>query len=89
MVAWWPTWRYSGPLQAPPWPCSGAICVEGDTDSVGGAYDVGGKIGSASLVHQDCPVSIRDGQVVKIAVVLILHIEGGELDGDGESLSRL
>ena len=61
--------------------------MEVDVDSVGGADDVGWKIEPASLVHQQCPVSLRDCQVVVLAIGL--HIEGGELDSYDEPLIHL
>jgi len=74
--------------------------VEGDPDSAGGAGEVGGKVGPAGLRQQRSPVSLRHGQGVKpaaailkcivlivlMALIITLHIKGGELDGYGEPL---
>ena len=84
----WPTWRYSGPLQAPPWPFINTTCVEDDPDSAGVTGEVGGKVGPTGLDQQGCPVSFRQSQVVETlaAADVSMHIKGSELDGYGTTL---
>ena len=58
------TWCHRHPADTPTRPCLTAISTEHQLDNVACAYYVGRQGGAAALLHQGCPVPVRDCQVV-------------------------
>ena len=55
------------------------ISAEHEPDRVGSACDGGWQGGAAALLHQGCPVTVRDCQVVVAAGGVRLNIKCSEL----------
>ena len=61
------TWRHCSPAETPVSPCITVIGAEYELDGVGYACDGVWQGGAAGLLHQGCPVAVRDCQVVVAA----------------------
>ena len=87
------TWCHRTPADTPTRPCITSISLEHQLDDVACACYVGrkgvadtlasnknapGRV-AAALLHQGCPVAVRDCQVVEGTVVIRLNVKCSEL----------
>ena len=68
-------WQPNPPAETPARPCTTSICVENQVDNVTLASDLGRHGGATALLHQDCPVPVRDRQVVVATCGLVLKVK--------------
>ena len=73
------TWCHCAPPDTPTRPCGTPISTEHQLDNVACACYVGRKGGAAALLHQGCPVTVSDCQVVIATGVTELNVKCGEL----------
>ena len=73
------TWRHCSPAETPASPCITVIGAEYELDGVGYACDGVWQGGAAGLLHQGCPVAVRDCQVVVVTGGMRLNIKCREL----------
>ena len=83
------TWGHCTPADTPTRPCITAISTEHQLDDVACACYVGRKGGAAALLHQDCPVPVRDCQVVVVTGGIGLNVKCSELQRKDQSLLDL
>ena len=67
------------PADIPTRPCITAISNEHQLDDVACACYVGRKGGAAALLHQGCPVPVRDCQVVVAITIIDVNVKCSEL----------
>ena len=73
------TWCHRTPADTPTRPCKPSISAEQQLDDVGCACYVGGKGVATALLHQGCPVAVRDCQVVVATGGMRLDVKCSEL----------
>ena len=74
------TWCHRHPAYTPTRPCSTTISTEQQLDNVACAGYIGRQGGAAALLHQGCPVAVRDCQVVVLTGgTIVLNIKCSEL----------
>ena len=73
------TWCHCAPADTPTRSCITAISDEHQLDDVACACYVGREGGAAALLHQGCPVPVRDCQVVGGTSVTGLNVKCSEL----------
>ena len=73
------TWSHCSPADTPARPCITAIGDEHQLDNVACACYVGRKGGAAALLHQGCPVPVRDCQVVVAITISDVNVKCSEL----------
>ena len=74
------TWCHCSPAETKARLCKITISAEHDLDHVGSACDGGWQGGAAALLHQGCPVTVRDCQAVQtITILKFVNVKGGEL----------
>ena len=69
------TWCHCSPAETKARLCCTAISAEHDLDHVGSASDGGRQGGAADLLHQDCPVTVHDCQVVPATGGIVLDVK--------------
>ena len=70
---------HCSPTHIPTSACTTAISAEVNPDHVAYACDGGWQGGAAALLHQGCPVTVRDCQVVKGTGVMGVNVKCSEL----------
>ena len=69
------TWCHSTPTDTPTRPCINGTSTEHQIDDVACACFVSRKGGAAALLHQCCPVTVLDCQVVPVTGVMVLNVK--------------
>ena len=69
------TWCHCSPVETPARLCTIAISGEHYLDGVAYACDGGGQGGATALLHQGCPIIVRDCQVVVVTAGIILNVK--------------
>ena len=83
------TWGHCTPADTPTRPCITAISNEHQLDDVAFACYVGRQGGAAALLHQGCPVPVRDCQVVVVTGGMPFNVKCSELQRKDQSLLHL
>ena len=73
------TWCHCAPADTPTRPCTTATSTEHQLDDVACAGYVGRKGGAAALLHQGCPVPVRDCQVIEATGGMGFNVKCSEL----------
>ena len=73
------TWCYCTPADTPARPCNAAIGDEHQLDDVACAGYVCWQRGSTALLHQGCPFTVRDCQVVVVTSGFGFDVKCSEL----------
>ena len=83
------TWCHCAPADTPTRSCITAISDEHELDNVACARYVGRQGGAAALLHQGCPVPVRDCQVVVVTGGIGFNVKCSELQRKDQSLLHL
>ena len=73
------TWCHCAPADTPTRPCAPVISTEHQLDNVACACYIGRQGGAAALLHQGCPVPVRDCQVVVATGGMGFNVKCSEL----------
>ena len=83
------TWGHCTPADTPARVCTTAISTEQKVDDVACASYVSRQGVAAALLHQGCPVPVRDCQVVVAITVPYVNVKCSELQRKDQSLLHL